>query len=167
MFRVLKKSICELYTYRQIFYFFRNQDKTVSVAKTYLRRNKQDIISAPKTKTSIRDVSLPGFIFDLLDEYTDLLHGYESDQRLFTSVRSWSIDGRIKKAAEHSDLTKITIHGFRHSHASLLIHTGERPKVIQHQLGHKDIQTTMNTYSHLYPDNQQRLTNKLDDLSPF
>ena len=54
------------------------------------------------------------------------------------------------------DLPTIRFHDLRHTSASLLIHAGEHPKVIQARLGHADIKTTMNIYGHLLPESDQR-----------
>ncbi|PKG28772.1 site-specific integrase [Cytobacillus horneckiae] len=47
------------------------------------------------------------------------------------------------------DLHRITIHGLRHTHASMLFEAGASIKEVQARLGHKDIQTTMNVYTHV------------------
>lgn len=53
----------------------------------------------------------------------------------------------------------------RHSHASLLIpKLGAQPKLVADRLGHEKIQTTLSTYSHLYPDQSRELTNQLEKL---
>nr|WP_308463931.1 tyrosine-type recombinase/integrase [Clostridium felsineum] len=56
------------------------------------------------------------------------------------------------------------IHDLRHSHASLLIELGFTPLIISERLGHEKVQTTLDTYSHLYPNKQNTLANKLDNL---
>ena len=53
----------------------------------------------------------------------------------------------------------------RHSHASLLISKlGAQPKLVADRLGHEKIQTTLSTYSHVYPDQSRELTNQLEKL---
>ena len=53
----------------------------------------------------------------------------------------------------------------RHSHDSLLIcKLGAQPKLVADRLGHEKIQTTLSTYSHLYPDQSRELTNQLEKL---
>ena len=46
---------------------------------------------------------------------------------------------------------RIRIHDLRHSHASLLVEKNVPIIAISERLGHEDVQTTLNTYSHLYP----------------
>ena len=43
-------------------------------------------------------------------------------------------------------------HDLRHSYATILLATGEHPKVVQEILGHYSVQLTLDTYSHLLPD---------------
>ena len=51
---------------------------------------------------------------------------------------------------------------FRHSHASLLVELGFQPLAIAERLGHEKIETTLNTYSHLYPNKQAELADRLE-----
>ncbi len=54
------------------------------------------------------------------------------------------------------------IHDLRHSHASLLVELGFQPLAIAERLGHEKIETTLNTYSHLYPNKQAELADRLE-----
>ncbi len=65
---------------------------------------------------------------------------------------------------KESGLKKIRIHDIRHIHASLLVEMGFTPLLIAERLEHEKVQTTMDTYSHLYPDKQVEVVNKLDTL---
>ncbi|MDY3618036.1 tyrosine-type recombinase/integrase [Agathobaculum sp.] len=58
----------------------------------------------------------------------------------------------------------IRVHDLRHSHASLLVEMGYSILLISQRLGHEKVDTTMNTYAHLYPDKQEKLA---DDLQQF
>ncbi|MFY0520860.1 tyrosine-type recombinase/integrase [Lysinibacillus sp. UGB7] len=64
----------------------------------------------------------------------------------------------------HTDLPRIRFHDLRHTSATLLIHAGEHPKVIQSRLGHSNIITTMNTYGHLLQETDQRASSHFDKL---
>ena len=50
----------------------------------------------------------------------------------------------------------MTCHDLRHFYASLLIHHGESVKVVQMRLGHTSAMETLNTYTHLWPDSDDR-----------
>lgn len=70
----------------------------------------------------------------------------------------------MRDACEKSSVKEIRIHDLRHSHASLLIELGFSPLLIKERLGHENIQTTLDTYSHLYPNKGASIADKLDDL---
>ena len=62
-------------------------------------------------------------------------------------------------------MKKIRIHDIRHSHASLLVEMGFSPLLIAERLDHERVQTTMETYSHLYPNKQIEVARQLDDIT--
>jgi integrase len=56
------------------------------------------------------------------------------------------------KAREYfPDLPNITLKGLRHTHATLLLQAGVNPKIVQERLGHSNISTTLDIYSHVTP----------------
>ena len=55
-----------------------------------------------------------------------------------------------------------TSYNLRHSHASMLVDMGVAPLEIAERLGHEKVETTLNTYSHLYPSTQSKLAGLLD-----
>ena len=73
---------------------------------------------------------------------------------------SWNMKwfGGIKETG----VRRIRLHDLRHSHASLLVEMGFQPLAIAERLGHEKIETTLNTYSHLYPNKQAELAEKLE-----
>lgn len=68
---------------------------------------------------------------------------------------------RILKKAK---LENIKIHTLRHTFATRLLELGEHPRVVQELLGHEDITTTLNTYSHVAPEIKKRAAEKIDEL---
>lgn len=61
-------------------------------------------------------------------------------------------------------LPKIRFHDLRHTHATMLIQQNVNVKLISERLGHTDIQTTLNTYSHVLPTMQREVADKLDEM---
>ncbi|KAJ53625.1 phage integrase family site-specific recombinase [Clostridium tetanomorphum DSM 665] len=70
----------------------------------------------------------------------------------------------MQRVYKKSEVKQIRIHDLRHSHASLLIELGFTPLLISERLGHEKVQTTLDTYSHLYPNKGDVVANKLNDL---
>ena len=64
----------------------------------------------------------------------------------------------LKKAG----VPKLRLHDLRHTCAALLIDQGESPKFIQQQMRHATIQTTFDTYGHLFPEHGQEALGRLD-----
>ena len=54
----------------------------ISVTKTYNQLSGREIISTPKTPSSVRKVSMPAFLVDELKEYIGLLYEPKEDQRI-------------------------------------------------------------------------------------
>lgn len=57
---------------------------------------------------------------------------------------------------------KIRVHDIRHSSVAYLINQGVQPLIIKERLGHKDIKITLNTYGHLYPNQQRQVADMLN-----
>jgi integrase len=70
----------------------------------------------------------------------------------------------FKSILKKAGLPNIRFHDLRHSAATILLEMGVHPKVVQELLGHSNISTTMDVYSHVLPSMQQEAANKLDDL---
>lgn len=71
---------------------------------------------------------------------------------------------KFAKILAKSDLPKIRFHDLRHSAASLLINSGFNLKEIQEWLGHSDISTTGNIYSHLQYSAKINMANRFNEL---
>lgn len=79
--------------------------------------------------------------------------------------RRWTHRVTTARAALGADdLPPITLHGLRHTHATLMLGLGIHPKVVQERLGHSNISTTMNIYSHVTPTMQKDAVTRLAEL---
>ncbi|SHK60068.1 Phage integrase family protein [Megasphaera elsdenii] len=89
---------------------------------------------------------------------------YSPDQRIFFNLNKSSLTRKLKATALETGVKVIRLHDLRHSHASLLIEMGFSPLVIADRLGHEKITTTLQIYSHLYPNKQAEVAEKLDTV---
>ena len=135
----------------------------LSVTKSLNRVKSEDIISEPKTESSIREIPLPEFVVEKMREYINMLYGRTGSDRLFAVTKS-HLEKEIKRGAELAGLKKIRVHDLRHSHASLLISKGVDIATISNRLGHEKISTTLNTYSHMFESSAAGVADMLDDL---
>ena len=141
---------------------FNYEKRTVSINKTYTRLHKRDVITDPKTPTSIRTIKLPNFIFELLDEYISQLYDYSPSDRLFVVSRAYLLSEMLR-GAQKANLKRIRIHDLRHSHASVLINKNYSPALISKRLGHTNITTTLQIYAHLYPEREDDAVSDLQN----
>ena len=139
------------------------EQAVIYVNKTYQRFHRQDIISTPKTPSSVRKVSMPAFLCDELREYIGMLYSPATDQRIFAITKS-KLTHRFHKLSEEAGLRRITIHGLRHSHVSLLISKKYDIFEVSKRIGHKSIKTTQDIYGHLFDEVQKTIANDLDSL---
>lgn len=125
---------------------------------------KKIVETPPKNKSSYRDLQIPQPLIDILAEHKQRQQGYFGS--LFTDdfrvcggqdcLADTSLDKHNRKYAQLAELPRITVHEFRHSHASLLANEGINIQEIARRLGHSKIEITWNTYSHLYPREEER-----------
>jgi len=67
-------------------------------------------------------------------------------------------------ALRDAGIPHAVFHSLRHYYASLLIRHGESVKVVQDRLGHKSPTETLETYSHLWPDSDDRTREAIDSV---
>ena len=137
------------------------EKRTVSINKSYQRFNERDVITPPKTPKSNRIVNIPKFLTEELKEYISRLYGLMPDDRMFQFTKAF-LEHEMIRGVKNTGVKKIRLHDLRHSHASLLIEMGFTPLAIAERLGHEKIETTLNTYSNLYPNKQSQLADELD-----
>ena len=135
----------------------------VHITKT-LNYNQE--LNSPKSKSSYRDIDIDQATVSMLKQYkrrqvqeawqlgrsetvvfSDFIHEYPNNRTLQTRLRT-----HFKRAK----VTNIGFHGFRHTHASLLLNSGIPYKELQHRLGHSTLSMTMDVYSHLSKENAKK-----------
>ena len=120
-------------------------------------------ILTPKTDSSNRCITIPQFLYHEAIHYFDSLYEPDPEERLFYFTKSYLLN-EIKRVAKTAGLTPIRIHDLRHSHASLLIEMGFNILMVSQRLGHEKVETTWQTYAHLYPDKEKILAAQLDTV---
>lgn len=135
----------------------------LTINKTLHKIQGKNLITSPKTPRSNRIVPIPFFLCDELSEYISINNIKKPYEQIFNCRRTLLYE-EMKRGCSISGIKKIRIHDLRHSHASLLINLGFPPAVIAERLGHERISTTLNTYSHFFPNQQASLVKALEDL---
>ena len=145
---------------------------TIHVRRSVAQKVKgQPIVETPpKNKTSYRDIQIPSALVKILKTQKKLQSKeghFTEDFRVCGGISCISDTALSNKNIEFSKkagLETIRIHDFRHSHASLLVNNGINIQEVARRLGHAKIEMTWNTYSHLYPKEEERALNILENL---
>ncbi|HTE71280.1 MAG TPA: site-specific integrase [Actinomycetes bacterium] len=139
---------------------------TIRVVRAWKKGDGARVMGVPKTRRSVRTISLPPEVVDVLRP----LQG-RSGEYVFTGARGGTVhhqnfhtrvwrpavgklagDRVVDGTMVRGDGKRPRIHDLRHSHASWLIAAGRPLPRIQRRLGHKSIQTTVDVYGHLTDD---------------
>ena len=146
-------------------------DNILSVSRSITQKMRgADRETPPKNRSSIRTLQMPLPLIEILNEHKTRyksFRGFSDDFRICggtRSLRDTSLENKNQLFAKLSGLKKIRIHDFRHSHVSLLANEGINIQEIARRLGHSDIEMTWNTYSHLYPREEERAVEILNKI---
>ena len=120
----------------------------------------EDVITDPKTKKSIRVVSMPKFLVEEMREYIELRDDIGPHDRLFGTTKSY-LSHEMERGCNIAKVKRIRIHDLRHSHVSLLIEMGFSALAIAERVGHEAIDITYR-YAHLFPSKQEEMETALD-----
>ncbi len=137
--------------------------KIIDVNKTASRKNGEDRIYDPKTTKSARKVPIPDFLYNEIQEYLNSLYEIKDTDKVFYFTKT-TLNKNLDSFAKIAGVKRIRVHDLRHSHASLLIEMGQPILLISERLGHESVQTTMETYAHLYPNKGIQLAEELQKL---
>ncbi|MCR5753448.1 MAG: reverse transcriptase N-terminal domain-containing protein [Acetatifactor sp.] len=139
-------------------------EKTITIRKSYQRIKGRDVITEPKTERGKRVISMPDFLSEELQDYVGKIYGLQESDRIFQITKSY-LEHEMERGIGLAGVKKIRLHDIRHSHASMLIsQLHAEPLLVAQRLGHEKIQTTLDTYSHLYPDQSKNLANLLNQV---
>ena len=150
---------------------FADQKLTITKSATKLSEKDTFEIKDTKNTSSIRDVSLNPSLCALLLEYKQkemLKVGFEESWFIFGETKPLSrtsITRRKDEAIEKSGVKRITIHQFRHSHATNLINDGVNVVAVSRRLGHADVSMTLRIYTHLFQKIDVELIDNLEKSS--
>ena len=135
-------------------------DSYLTVSRSLFRKFKNiEEETAPKNMSSIRTLQMPVPLLKILEEHKkrqQLLHNFTDDFRICSNIKDTALDKRNKQYSASVELKTIRIHGFRHSHASVLANNNINIQEVARRLGHSRIEITWNTYCHLYPKEEEK-----------
>lgn len=151
------------------------KNKTISVSKTLVTINGKLSTQSPKTKRSARTISLDDSTVQIFKNWKleqkklFFKNGVKSQNIVITNTKGGYFDfahfrDELKYFLGKHKLKQFSVHSLRHTHASLLFEAGIEPKTISDRLGHSNIQTTLDMYTHL---NDKQRSDVADRLLKF
>lgn len=130
----------------------------LSVSKTWNYKSGGGI-SPTKNRSSVRKIQLD---WKTVVQFSTLLQNLPEDQPIFVTKKVYNstVNDILARHCRSVGIPEITIHGLRHTHASLLLFAGVSIASVARRLGHASMTTTQKTYLHII----QELENKDVDL---
>ena len=149
-------------------------DFTITIDKITVRDKGQVILKEPKTESSIRTISAPKEIILMLkqlkkDRLAAKLRGEKSHRELIFYDKNLNpiaqdvLSKKFRYFLQENNLKHIRFHDLRHSHVTMLIDAKVPIKVISERVGHSNVNTTLNIYSHALREMDQEASDKISD----
>ncbi len=156
-----------------------NFDKgTISINKNTIYVEGFGIITkGTKNKSSTRTINMPNTLIELLKEYNvwwleeQKKHGdlWANTDKLFVQnngndMSNCTIAIWLKKFQSENNLKRVTLHGLRHTNITMLILNGGDFRTVASRVGHSDVQTTLNIYSHYTNQSDKKTSDLIEQL---
>lgn len=163
-------------------------ERTIKIVNNMVYSNGHLYLGTPKTDDSCRVLTISKNLLDLLNEFRNKQFANHEkygqfykpniyNEKVYDFIFRWS-DGthvhpmyftnKMPKMLKKCGINKrVRFHDSRHTNATLLLQGKTDLKTIQERLGHGDIRTTMNIYSHVTKEMQNNATNKMEEILKF
>lgn len=131
------------------------EQQTINVDKTWDYKSYTGSFKPTKNSSSVRKVSID---WKLAMQLNQVIQDLPNGEPIFAQKRVFNstVNNLLKKHCEELNIPVISVHGLRHTHASLLLFAGVSIASVAKRLGHADMTTTQQTYLHII----QELENK-------
>lgn len=132
--------------------------QTLSISKTWDYKGEGGF-QPTKNKSSVRKIQID---WQTVIQFSELVKGIPDDEPIFArgNVYNSTVNDILERHCQKAKVPVITIHGLRHTHASLLLFAGVSIASVARRLGHASMTTTQKTYLHII----QELENQDVDL---
>ena len=132
--------------------------QTLSISKTWDYKGEGGFLPT-KNKSSVRKIQID---WQTVIQFSELVKKLPEDEPIFVkgSVYNSTVNDILRRHCEAANIPVISVHGLRHTHASLLLFAGVSIASVARRLGHASMTTTQKTYLHII----QELENKDVDL---
>lgn len=155
-----------------------DEKNEIQIRENIVKFDKTVYTREGKTHNSIRDIPIPDTLVDILKrantdykvrklKYGEAFKDTEGQLLAYEDGSFRDPQGIYKVynkfIRKQEDLPHYTLHQLRHTYASIMVNLGVNPKIIQENLGHADMTTTLNVYTHTYSKTKQMEAKRLDE----
>lgn len=128
--------------------------QSLSVERTWDYKGKGGFMPT-KNKSSVRKIQLD---WQTIIQFSELIKGLPEDEPIFIRGRVFNstVNSILARHCKAQNIPVISIHGLRHTHASLLLFAGVSIASVARRLGHASMTTTQKTYLHIIQELENR-----------
>ena len=128
--------------------------QALSVERTWDYKGKGGFMPT-KNKSSVRKIQLD---WQTIIQFSELIKGLPEDEPIFIRGRVFNstVNNILARHCKAQNIPVISIHGLRHTHASLLLFAGVSIASVARRLGHASMTTTQKTYLHIIQELENR-----------
>jgi integrase len=151
--------------------------KSATIKRERIGVGGKDITDTPKTETSLRTISVPPFVLDMLRDLKSTcernkeIAGSDYHDSGFVIQNAYGEPARtrgtydwFKRFLRRHGLRDITLHDLRHTHAAMLSRMGVDIIDVSHRLGHANTRITQETYEYLFRSVDTDIADKLENF---
>ncbi|MBQ3119564.1 MAG: site-specific integrase [Peptococcaceae bacterium] len=128
--------------------------QSISVSKTWDYKGNGGFLPT-KNKSSVRKVQID---WQTVIQFSELIKGLPEDEPMFVKGKIYNstVNDILARYCKRANIPVITIHGLRHTHASVLLFAGVSIASVARRLGHSSMTTTQKTYLHIIQELENR-----------
>lgn len=136
------------------------QNQKLTVRRTWNYKKTKGEFQPTKNESSKRKIQLD---WKTAMQFSQLVKNMEPDKPIFVKGRVFNstVNNRLKVLCSKAEIPVITIHGLRHTHASLLLFAGVSIASVARRLGHSSMTTTQETYLHIIRELENQDSDKI------
>lgn len=128
--------------------------QSISVNKTWNYKGEGGFMPT-KNKSSVRKVQID---WQMVIQFSELIKGLSDDEPIFIKdkVYNSTVNDILSRHCRRANVPVISVHGLRHTHASILLFAGVSIASVARRLGHSSMNTTQKTYLHIIQELENR-----------
>lgn len=138
------------------------EKQSIIVNKSWNYKEKQGYFQPTKNESSNRTVMVD---WQLMQQFQVMINNKELDQPIFFNkeqrIYNSTLNQKLAILCKNNDIPVISIHGLRHTHASLLLYEGVSIASVAKRLGHNNTTTTQETYIHIIRELENKDNDKI------